>query len=253
MSTVVIVGDVGGCADQLAAALPALVADPEITVVQAGDLVDRGPDSAGVLKLVAERLREVPQRWIQLIGNHEAPYAGIGDPFWPEPLDDADARQIADWWRRDRMRVAAAVRTAQGEELLVTHAGLTVESWRALGEPVTASTAAELLNTRPDELLVSLRGPLWAETGPDLYHGWLTGTEFPPFGQVHGHDTIVDFDTRGWRCSERLRQRTTVDWDARHTTTVIKRMPFIGVDPRHGTRGAPEWSPLYLRNATVLV
>ncbi|GAB7042883.1 hypothetical protein JCM9533A_67340 [Catenuloplanes niger JCM 9533] len=248
----VIVGDVGGCADRLAAVLPALAEDPEVTVIQVGDLVDRGPDSAGVLKLVGERLRESPARWIQLIGNHEAPYAGLSDPFWPEPLDDTDARRIADWWLRDRMRVAAAVRTARGEELLVTHAGLTVESWRALGGPVTAGTTAELLNTRPDDLLRSLRGPLWAEAGPDLYHGWLTGTEFPPFGQVHGHDTIVDFGRREWRCAERLRQRTTVDWDARHTTTMIKRMPFVGVDPRHGTTGAPAWSPLYLRDATVL-
>ncbi|GAB7052968.1 hypothetical protein JCM9534A_80940 [Catenuloplanes indicus JCM 9534] len=249
----VIVGDVGGCADQLAAVLPALTEDPEITVIQVGDLVDRGPDSAGVLKLVAERLHAAPARWIQLIGNHEAPYAGLSAPFWPDPLADADAGLIAGWWLRDRMRVAAAVRTAQGDDLLVTHAGLTVESWRALGEPVTASTAAELLNTRPDDLLRSLRGPLWAESGPDLYHGWLTGTDFPPFGQVHGHDTIVDFTSGEWRCAERLRQRTTVDRDARHTTTMIKRMPFIGVDPRHGTAGAPAWSPLYLRNATVLV
>ncbi|MDR7273688.1 metallophosphoesterase [Catenuloplanes atrovinosus] len=253
MATVVIVGDVGGCADRLAAVLPALAEDPEITVIQAGDLVDRGPDSPGVLKLVAERLREAPGRWIQLIGNHEAPYAGIGEPFWPEPLDEADAARLRDWWLRDRMRVAAAVRTAQGEELLVTHAGLTVRAWRELGEPVTAGTTAELLNTRPEALLADLGGPLWAEAGTDLYHGWLTETVFPPFGQVHGHDSIVDFGTRRWRCGDRLRHRTTVDWAARHTTTVIKRMPFIGVDPRHGRDGAPEWSPLYLRDATVLV
>lgn len=252
MTTVVIVGDVGGCADQLAAVLPALAGDPEVTVIQVGDLVDRGPDSPGVLKLVDERLREAPGRWVQLIGNHEAPHLGLGDPFWPEPLGEPEARRLHDWWQRDSMRVAAAVRTAQGEELLVTHAGLTVGAWRELGGPVTARTTAELLNTRPEELLRSLRGPLWAEAGADLYEGWLRDAAFPPFGQVHGHDTIVDFAAREWRCAERIKQRTTVDWSARHTTTVIKRVPFIGVDPKHCRTGAPEWSPLYLRNATVL-
>ncbi|WP_033342473.1 metallophosphoesterase [Catenuloplanes japonicus] len=252
MTTVVIVGDVGGCADQLAAVLPALVEDPEAAVIQVGDLVDRGPDSPGVLKLVGERLAEAPERWIQLIGNHEAQYLGVVDPFTPEPLAAAESALLNDWWLRDRMRVAAAVRTAQGEELLVTHAGLTVGSWRELGSPVTAATTAELLNTRPDALLRSFTGPLWADAGPELYEGWLGDPAFPPFGQVHGHDTIVDFEARAWRCGERIRQRTSVDWAARHTTTVINRTTFIGVDPKHGRRGAPEWSPLYLRNATLL-
>jgi hypothetical protein len=27
---------------------------------------------------------------------------------------------------------------------------------------------------------------------------------------------------------------------------------FIGVDPQHGTAGAPTWSPLVLRNAALL-
>ena len=47
MAKLVIVGDVGGCLDQLSAAVADVLDDPDAVVVQVGDLVDRGPDSSG--------------------------------------------------------------------------------------------------------------------------------------------------------------------------------------------------------------
>jgi hypothetical protein len=175
VTTVVIVGDVGGCAGQLAEALGPWVGVPDAVVIQVGDLVDRGPDSPGVLRLVERWLGGSAPRWVQLVGNHEAPYLGA-EPFWPEQLAVEDAALLERWWLTERMRVAAAVRSADGEEFLVTHAGLTVSAWRELGEPVTASTAAELLNTRPEALLFSYGGPLWAEAHA-VYgcRGWMSG------------------------------------------------------------------------------
>lgn len=169
MPRIVIVGDVGGCADQLERVVLPLADDPDTVVIQVGDLVDRGPDSAGVLRLVGGRL--AAGRWVQLIGNHEAQYLG-GVRFWPEPLSEADAAVLRQWWLREWLRVAAAVRTAAGEELLLCHAGLTVDAWRLLGAPVTAGTAADLLNTRPEPLLWDFDGPLWAEAGSRVYPSW---------------------------------------------------------------------------------
>jgi hypothetical protein len=251
VARIVVIGDVGGCADRLADAVVPLAAEPDTVVVQVGDLVDRGPDSPGVLAFVGERLATAPHRWVQLIGNHEAQYLGAR-PFWPEPLADADAQLLRTWWLTDRLRVAAAVRTADGEELLVTHAGLTAAAWRELDGPVTAATAADLLNTRPEGLLFHDRGPLWAEADTHLYPSWLQAAEPVPFGQIHGHSTIVHFGQRAWRCGERVRQRSTVDWDARHTFTRIGAARFIGVDPKHGRSGAPRWSPLVFDDATLL-
>ncbi|MEV4512132.1 metallophosphoesterase [Dactylosporangium sp. NPDC049525] len=249
MATIAVIGDVGGCAAQLAAALERLDADAGDTVViQVGDLVDRGPDSSGVLDLVQLRIDTAPRRWIQLAGNHEAQYTG-GMTFWPERLGDADAERLRSWWLRDRMRVAVAVRTAAGEELLVTHAGLTVAAWRELGGPVTAATAADLLNTRPEPLLWADHGPLWAE---HVAASWLEEREPMPFSQVHGHSSIVDHYRRAWRCAERIRQRSTVDWAARHTTTRVSGARIIGVDPKHGRHGAPAWAPLLLPGAELL-
>lgn len=251
MAKIVIIGDVGGCRELLTEAVHAVVDDPGAVVIQVGDLIDRGPDSRGVLALVHERLQAHPGRWIQLLGNHESQYLGAA-PFWPHRLAPDDAALLRTWWMKEWLRVAAAVRTADGEEFLITHAGLTVDAWQALGEPVTAGTAADLLNTRPEQLLWHNRGPLWAEAGSDVYPSWLQAPRPVPFGQVHGHSTIVSYQRQEWMCTERIRQRSTVDWTARHTVTRIGGCRFIGVDPRHGRTGAATWSPLTLDHATLL-
>lgn len=69
------VGDVHGCADQFAALLAAIDADDaargsaDTTLVLLGDLVDRGPDSRGVVER-AMQLSASP-RFALLKGNHE--------------------------------------------------------------------------------------------------------------------------------------------------------------------------------------
>jgi hypothetical protein len=160
------------------------------------------------------------------------------------------------------MQVAAALRTADGDEVLLTHAGLTVDAWRRLGEPMTATTAALQLNERPEPLIWdgfttgSIYGPLWAEAGPELYEPWMSlygEGGFVPFDQEHGHSSIVSFGDRLWRCTGRIRQRATVDWHARLVWVRIGGRCFTGVDPKHGRTGAARWQPLVLDGAEVLV
>ncbi|BCB76640.1 hypothetical protein GCM10022251_50850 [Phytohabitans flavus] len=267
MTRVVLIGDVGGHPDQLRAALTEAGAHDDrlpddLVVVQVGDLVDRGPDSAGVLALVASFLERQPDQWVQLAGNHEAQHLPGASRFWPEPIGDGDAALLREWWERGSLGVAAAVRTAEGDDLLATHAGLTARAWRELGEPATAAAAARLLNERPALIWqggVVARdegaGPFWAEAGWELYEPWLhhyAQGGFVPFGQVHGHSSIVRYADRAWRCPGRVRQRATVDWDARHVRVRIGGRVFTGIDPKHGTSGAPAWSPLTLSGATLL-
>jgi hypothetical protein len=120
MSRLAVIGDVGGHADQLRWALDWLGAEsgrlpPDVVVIQVGDLVDRGPDSMGVLETVTRLLAEQPRQWIQLVGNHELQYLPGGTVFWREPLADAGVRRLRDWWAAGSVRVAAAVRTADGD------------------------------------------------------------------------------------------------------------------------------------------
>jgi hypothetical protein len=269
MGRVAVIGDVGGHPDQLVAALRWLGArdddlrlPEDLTVVQVGDLVDRGPDSVGVLRLVGRILDEQPDRWVQLAGNHDAQYLPDGVVFWRDPL--ADAGPLREWWADGRMQVAAAVRLGGTEDVLLTHAGLTVDAWHTLGEPMTATTAALLLNERPEALIwldeafsnAALHGPLWAEAGPELYGPWLdyyAGGGFVPFDQVHGHSMVVDFANEAWRCVGRIRQRATADWAARHVRVRIGGRVFTGVDPKHGRTGAATWQPLVWPDAEILV
>ena len=92
---VAVIGDVGGHLSELRRELVRLGADEEtgelpadLTIVQVGDLVHRGPDSAGVVRLVDRHLRARPGQWIQLVGNHEAQYLTAPAFAWPERLDE---------------------------------------------------------------------------------------------------------------------------------------------------------------------
>ncbi|KOV83303.1 metallophosphoesterase [Nocardia sp. NRRL S-836] len=259
MARVAVIGDVGGHPDELLRALRELGAGngqlpPGLVVVQVGDLVDRGPDSTGVLDVVAPFLGG---RWVQLAGNHEAQYLPSATVFWPQPIPPAGVRTLREWWSDGRMQVAAAITTG-GDEYLLTHAGLTLTAWRQLGEPTSAARAADLLNERPDLIWYTgahvrddRAGPLWAESGAALHEPWMQYDGVVPFGQIHGHSTVVHFGQQRWRCDGRVRQRTTVDWQARHVRVRVGGRVFIGVDPGHGVTGAPGWQPLVLDDAEV--
>ena len=74
---VALIGDIGGHCEALRQELRRLGATEDgclpddVVIVQVGDLIHRGPDSDGVIRLVDRYVTEQPRRWIQLIGNHE--------------------------------------------------------------------------------------------------------------------------------------------------------------------------------------
>lgn len=264
MGRLAVIGDVGGHAQQLRWALDQLGAaagrlPPDLVVIQVGDLVDRGPDSMDVVDIVARLLIEHPRQWIQLVGNHEAQHLPGGSVFWPDRLADRGVDRLREWWADGRMRVAEAVGTSDGEEFLITHAGLTLAGWLQLGQPRSAAMAAELLNERPeliwqvgDHARDDQAGPLWAESGAALHEPWMAYPGIVPFGQIHGHSTLVHFTDQRWRCTGRVRQRSTVDWRARHVRVRVGGRVFIGIDPGHGRTGAVQWEPLTLQGAELL-
>ncbi|TWH72615.1 metallophosphoesterase [Modestobacter roseus] len=277
MGRVAVIGDVGGHSAQLRAALVALGADPrsgrlpaDLQVVQVGDLVHRGPDSAGVVALVDRALTDQPDQWHQLVGNHEGQYVDTPAFDWPEVLPGDVQDTLRRWWHTGRMRTAAAITESDGGQVLVTHAGLTAGLHRRLGRPPTGDEAAAALNAlRHDDPGTLWRagtmlgggapdhsaGPVWAEAGAELAASWVAdearGARMP-FSQVHGHSSVVVFD-RGepLLCAPELRDRVRLQQADRHVAVSAAGGLLIGVDPGFGKRAHRRWAPLVFSGAAV--
>ena len=79
------IGDIHGdlaALQRLFERLPKLVETD--TVVFLGDYIDRGPDSAGVVRYVRELAQESPAKIVTLRGNHEDAWLQVIDRGWPE-------------------------------------------------------------------------------------------------------------------------------------------------------------------------
>ncbi len=258
---VAVIGDVAGHIAPLRAELRRLGAHaqterlpPDLLVVQVGDLVHRGPGSAAVVALVDRYLNEQPGQWVQLVGNHEAHYLAEPRFRWSEQLDPAAVETIRGWWAGGKMLAAVALRTSQ-EDLLVTHAGLTVGFWREiLDRRTSAAVVADALNsligTHEDVLFTAgqllgggrparLAGPLWAATATELIPPWVS-TRLP-FSQLHGHSSLVNWSDRSPQLFGPLAAATTLNVAAKHETTVLPGGRIVGVDPGHGVRPRRTW------------
>ena len=78
------IGDIHGHIDLLCRAHDRIAADGGGTVVHVGDLVDRGPDSRGVVEYLAAGVA-AGQPWIVLKGNHDRMFTRfLNDPWEPE-------------------------------------------------------------------------------------------------------------------------------------------------------------------------
>lgn len=71
MSKLFIVGDVHGMLEPLCALIEKLAIQPEDKLVFVGDLIDKGPDSAGVIRFVEELRQTGLHDTIVVEGNHE--------------------------------------------------------------------------------------------------------------------------------------------------------------------------------------
>ena len=78
------IGDVHGCYDDLLRLLDkAMEIDDSAPIICVGDLIDRGENSAGVLRFMAQHCTGTDTRLHSLMGNHEAMMLGL--------LDDPEA------------------------------------------------------------------------------------------------------------------------------------------------------------------
>jgi bis(5'-nucleosyl)-tetraphosphatase (symmetrical) len=127
-----LIGDVQGCDAALQRLLDTLAFSPSRdTLFLLGDLVNRGPDSAGVLR----RLMAYGDSARCLLGNHDlhllAVAHGVRKPKRKDTLDGIlnapDRKAMLHWLRNQRM---AMLESIGGNPLLMVHAGV-LPAWTA--------------------------------------------------------------------------------------------------------------------------
>ena len=212
MSATWVVGDIHGCAEELAELIDQLKLGAEDRFISVGALYHRGPDPLGV----AQQLTALPQFEL-VLGNHERAMlrrAGLvgeaadGSDALPLPLEDPewDERVLLGDGRTPMKSAALEHARAllaplaqrpyflrgegpEGQAWLAVHAGI------APGLPVEQS---------PPDLLCSLRrvrelpgAPYWYEayTGPDLVLFGHTPSRFPRACHARGHLVALGLDT----------------------------------------------------------
>lgn len=265
-----IFGDIGGHAELFEDALIEIGCDPsrgyvpeELYVIQVGDLIDRGPDSDGVFD-IAMKMMESDQ-YVQLLGNHEGPY--FGGPRFMTPGNtkelSPDRGAIMKTWRKEgKAFIAAGLITSEGEEYLVTHAGLNPTFWalntarqRYLDKLVPALNnmghkvfdAGLMLRDHRD-----IPGPCWAMTWDEVIAAWIQFNADMPWHQVHGHAALYMWGSRKIHVHPLFIDQLEVWPKVR-----ISRFPVDGkyvyqVDPKLGKYSDWVPKPLMIDNVTEL-
>lgn len=148
------IGDVHGCFRTLEALLEELPFDSERDRLwMVGDLVNRGPDSAEVLRWARRTSRELGDRFVSVLGNHEIHLLAraLGaDPRRRDTLDcilsASDRGELVDWV------LHRPLLHREGDVVLV-HAGLLPEWTADEAEQLAREVEEELHSPRSDRLL----------------------------------------------------------------------------------------------------
>lgn len=154
-----LIGDVQGCDEALGRLLDTLDFSPSRDrLVLLGDLINRGPDSMGVLR----RMQALGDAARSLLGNHDLHLLGVAhgvrkpgrrDTLAPI-LDAPDRAALLDWLRHRAMALHERI---GGRDLLMVHAGV-LPAW------TVADTMA-----RAHELEAVLRGPHLVQFLTEMY------------------------------------------------------------------------------------
>ncbi|MAW62321.1 MAG: hypothetical protein CMJ94_16015 [Planctomycetes bacterium] len=212
MSSTWVVGDIHGCAEELAELVDAIALQPEDRFLSVGDLYHRGPDPLGV----ARQLQAIPGFEL-ILGNHERAMlrrAGLvgqrADGSDGLPLPEGEANWEEDVLLGDGRTPMQGVSVDQASELLglLAQRPYYLRGELADGQPWAAVHAGiapgRRLDDSPPDLLCSLRrlrelpgAPFWYEayTGPHLILFGHTPSRFPRACHAQGKLVALGLDT----------------------------------------------------------
>ena len=245
--TVVILGDVGGQTKVYRDALLSLGIDPDecivpdgMTLIQVGDVVrfNHNPhlDSLGCVEISDRLIRNNPDTYIQLLGNHDlALLGGARDPHW-KIYDLPESRvYVEKWWKDKSVSLGVTLRatsTNVDKDILITHAGLGKNYWEKIsgGNALDTSLA---LNSLVGQDVAGFEVPghlvtghdnehadtAWALVGPEFHSTWQN--EIMPFNQIHGHACLVEWESGEYwpDVIPEVIDTTEINWSHRYTVT----------------------------------
>jgi bis(5'-nucleosyl)-tetraphosphatase (symmetrical) len=151
-----LIGDVQGCCDSLSRLLDVVAFSPSRDhLVALGDLVNRGPDSLGTLRL----LRGLGNSASCLLGNHDLHLLAVAHGVRPAHRNDTlapileapDRNEWIDWLRHRRMAL-------DEDGWLMVHAGVAPQWDRALTMTLAAEVEARLQSNELRDFLVVMYG-----------------------------------------------------------------------------------------------
>lgn len=266
----IVFGDTGGHSKQLLAGLveagmdaSSLRLPEDVTIIHLGDLIHKGPDSAGVMELVDKVANVNPGQWIQILGNHEFQYIQGAPIFWQPGVSVHEIAMLGRWIQSGFARVAFALPDIEsvtpfprkktyggGKGALFTHAGLTYGFWKGIGKPLTAEETADILNSLPVKRVAhpgvmlgggpsnipyssAKVGPVWALASYEVFDSWQDVQDEMPFLQFHGHTNCYQWSRNEWfaNTSRWFRNETSLVPAARLSVTQLAGSFLCGVDP----------------------
>jgi diadenosine tetraphosphatase ApaH/serine/threonine PP2A family protein phosphatase len=177
------IGDIHGCAREFEDLLEKLALRAGDRVILLGDLINRGPDSAGVLAL-ARRHAE-----LSLLGNHELRllnYRKTGDPTHLKKADYDTLKQLGprDWAYLSAMPLTFHDRR---DDIVLVHGGfLPDQPWRE--QPARVVTRIQNIDRQGN--------PRKRSEAPDCPH-WSSHWRGPPF-VIYGHTSRSKVLRRKW-------------------------------------------------------
>ncbi len=179
------IGDVHGCARELEALLEKLALTRQDRVILLGDLVNRGPDSAGVIALARQHAHR------SLLGNHELRllnYRRTGDPTHLKKSDYDTLKQLSsrDWEYLAAMPLTYHVPDVEPSTVLVHGGFLPGKRWRS--QPARVVTRIQVIGPdgEPHKRSDYPGAPHWSE----VWSG-------PPF-VIYGHTPRPDPAPEKW-------------------------------------------------------
>ncbi len=163
------IGDVQGCERELAELLDRLdFSRARDRLWFVGDLVNRGPDSLGVLR----RVRALGEVAVVVLGNHDLHFLAVafgqarerrGDTL-TALIDARDRRELVDW-----LLARSLIHGDAAGEWLLLHAGLPPQ-WTVPVALACAREFEEALRRAPEQVFAGMYGD-----GPDLWDDRLEG------------------------------------------------------------------------------